>query len=99
VPVETLPQPLISNPMTEAREEGGAGDLIRAMRREVEALEPAHLQVWVERALHELATKGLLTPVISRRASQGDVLHGLLGSVVIHTYALARYGPTWNSPA
>ncbi|RZI61428.1 MAG: RepB family plasmid replication initiator protein [Zymomonas sp.] len=81
------------------REEGGAGDLIRAMRREVEQLKPAQLQVWVDRALQDLAAKGLLTAVISRRAAQGDVLHGLLGSVVVHAYATATYGPGWNSPA
>lgn len=81
------------------REEGGAGDLIRAMRREVEQLAPAQLQVWVDRALHELAAKGLLTAVIRRRALQGDVLHGLLGSVVVHAYATATHGPAWNSPA
>lgn len=81
------------------REEGGAGDLIRAMRREVEQLAPAQLQVWVDRALHELAAKGLLTALIRRRALQGDVLHGLLGSVVVHAYATATHGPAWNSPA
>jgi hypothetical protein len=90
------PTPAMSGDAS-AREQGGAGDLIRAMRREVEQLAPAQLQVWVERALQELAAKGLLTAVISRRASQGDVLHGLLGSVVVHTYAAATYGPAWNS--
>ena len=69
------------------------------MRREVEQLKPAQLQVWVDRALQDLAAKGLLTAVISRRAAQGDVLHGLLGSVVVHAYATATYGPGWNSPA
>lgn len=94
----TLPSPRPTPRAVEVREQGGAGDLIRAMKREVELLEPAQLQMWVERALHELAAKGLLTAVISRRASQGDVLHGLLGSVVVHTYATATYGPTWNAP-
>lgn len=94
----TPPPPGPTPRAVEVREEGGAGDLIRAMRREVEQLAPAQLQVWVERALQELAAKGLLTAVISRRASQGDVLHGLLGSVVVHAYASATHGPGWNSP-
>lgn len=93
------PTPTPASEAARSREEGGAGDLIRAMKREVEQLEPAQLQVWVERALQELAAKGLLTAVIRRRASQGDVLHGLLGSVVVHAYATATHGPDWNSPA
>lgn len=103
VPVHTpltqpMPPPAVAEKVP-VREEGGAGELIRAMRREVEQLDPAQLQEWVDRALHELAAKGMLTAVISRRASQGDVLHGLLGSVVIHAYATANYGPAWNTPA
>ena len=66
------------------------------MKREIEALAPAERQVWVDRALQQLAAKGLLTGVISRRATQGDVLHGLLGSVIAHAYADATYGPGWN---
>lgn len=96
---QSLPTPpaLVTAKRTIA-EEGGAGEMIRAMRREVEQLEPAQLQEWVDKALHELAAKKMLTAVISRRATQGDVLHGLLGSVVIHTYATATYGPAWNTP-
>ena len=74
------------------------GERIRSMKKEMEALEPSQRQVWVEQALQELAAKGLLTAVISRRASQGDVLHGLLGSMVVHAYARATYGPDWNVP-
>ncbi|RYF31354.1 MAG: RepB family plasmid replication initiator protein, partial [Comamonadaceae bacterium] len=76
-----------------------AGERIRAMRAEVEKLSPAERQIWVDRALQSLAAKGILTAVISRRAAQGDVLHGLLGSVVVHAYAAATYGPDWNVAA
>jgi hypothetical protein len=69
---------------------------IQAMKREVAALEPAQLKRWVDLALQDLARKGALTAVISRRAAQGDVLHGLLGSAVVYAYADATYGPDWK---
>lgn len=69
---------------------------IQAMKQEVAALEPAQLKRWVDQALHDLARKGALNAVISRRAAQGDVLHGLLGSAVVYAYADATYGPDWK---
>ena len=51
----------------------------------------------MDQALQELASKGLLSAVISRRAVQGDVLYGVLGSKVVHLYAQATYGTTWNA--
>lgn len=69
---------------------------IQAMKREVAALEPAQLKRWVDLALQDLARKGALTAVISRRAAQGDVLHGMLGSAVVYAYADATYGPDWK---
>ncbi|MDM0014419.1 replication initiation protein [Variovorax sp. J22P168] len=82
-----------------AAEPAGANWLreqIEAMKKEVAALEPAHLKRWVDQALHDLARKGALNAVISRRAAQGDVLHGLLGSAVVYAYADATYGPDWK---
>jgi hypothetical protein len=69
---------------------------IQAMKQEVAALEPAQLKRWVDQALQDLARKGALSAVISRRAAQGDVLHGLLGSAVVYAYADATYGPGWK---
>lgn len=69
---------------------------IEAMKKEVAALEPAQLKRWVDQALQDLARKGALNAVISRRAAQGDVLHGLLGSAVVYAYADATYGPDWK---
>lgn len=69
---------------------------IEAMKKEVAALEPAQLKRWVDQALQDLARKGALNAVISRRAAQGDVLHGLLGSAVVYAYADATYGPGWK---
>lgn len=51
----------------------------------------------MDRALQALAAKGLLTAIVSRRAAQGDVMHGLLGSMVVQTYAAATYGADWNT--
>lgn len=83
-------QPAASDKSTWLREQ------IEAMKKEVAALDPVTLQGWVNRALQELARKGMLNAVISRRAAQGDVLHGLLGSAVVYAYADATYGPDWK---
>ncbi|MEK8051219.1 replication initiation protein [Ideonella sp. DXS22W] len=72
---------------------------IAEIKAEIAALDPLHRQPWVDQALAELAEKGLLSAVVSRRAAQGDVLHGMLGSVVVKRYATARYGAGWDRPA
>ena len=69
---------------------------IGVLKAEIAQFEPAERQLWVERALRELASQRLLTPVVSRRAAQGDVLHGILGSAVVEAYATATYGDDWK---
>ncbi|WP_179106901.1 replication initiation protein [Variovorax sp. KK3] len=69
---------------------------IRVIKQELAALPPSQLQPWVDQALQDLARKGALNAVINRRASQGDVLHGMLGSAVVYAYADATYGPEWK---
>ena len=92
------PAPVTVSPLPAAITPPSAvGERIRQVKREVEALAPEVRQAWVDRALQQLASKGMLTAVISRRASQGDVLHGLLGSVITQTYAEATYGADWNA--
>ncbi|SCK09321.1 Protein involved in initiation of plasmid replication [Variovorax sp. HW608] len=83
-------QPLASDKSSWLRER------IEVMKQEVAALDATTLQKWVNQALQDLARKGALNAVISRRAAQGDVLHGLLGSAVIYAYADATYGPDWK---
>ena len=73
-------------------------DRIAQIKVELAALDPVHRQPWVDRALAEMAAKGLLSAVISRRAAQGDVLHGMLGSVIVRLYASALHGPGWDQP-
>ena len=71
---------------------------IAEMKSELAALESDQRKLWVDRALQELSEKGLLTAVVSRRAAQGDVLHGHLGAVVVRAYATAKYGQSWDRP-
>lgn len=73
-------------------------DRIGAIKAELAALDPVHRGHWVALSLADLAAKNLLSAVISRRAAQGDVLHGVLGSVVVRLYASTVHGPGWDQP-
>jgi hypothetical protein len=68
------------------------------VKREIAALDPVQRRGWVDRALQELSTRGMLSAVVSRRAAQGDVLHGVLGSVLVRLYAEAVHGAGWDTP-
>lgn len=94
-PVATAAQPTPNLPADNAASQW-LNMRISAIKAELAALEREHRQLWVDRALEVLASKRLLTAVVSRRAAQGDVLHGLLGSVVVQVYAAAKYGPGWD---
>lgn len=69
---------------------------IAAIKAEIGGLASADRQRWADHALDELAAKRMLSPVISRRAAQGDVLHGVLGSVIVRLYAAQRHGDQWD---
>ena len=69
---------------------------IADIKAELSALDPLQRQTWVDAALADLGAKGLRSAVISRRAAQGDVLHGMLGSVIVKLYATAQHGPAWD---
>ena len=84
-----------SDPEVQARWLNGR---IAEIRQELVMLAPEERKVWVDRAIQELSAKGSLSAIIVRRASQGDVLHGLLGSVVVRLYASATHGEDWNQP-
>lgn len=98
IPAPAVPKPEPESASQVANAEGAnwLREQIEAMKKEVAALEPAQLKRWVDQALQDLARKGALNAVISRRAAQGDVLHGLLGSAVVYAYADATYGPDWK---
>lgn len=71
---------------------------IAVLREELAAMAPERRNVFVESAIQELTSKGLMTAVISRRVAQGDVLHGMVGAIVVRHYAELVYGKAWNEP-
>jgi hypothetical protein len=71
---------------------------IAAIKATIGAANADVRQALVDQALQDLAQRRMLTAVVSRRAAQGDVLHGLLGATVVKLYALATYGPGWDKP-
>ncbi|WP_084150355.1 replication initiation protein [Azohydromonas australica] len=93
VPVASVPSPA---PHAVGATENWLNERIAGLKREIAALDPVQRRGWVDRALQELAARGMLSAVVSRRAAQGDVLHGVLGSVLVRVYAEAVYGPGWD---
>ena len=78
--------------------EAWLNERIAQVKCEIAALDPVQRRGWVDRALQELAARGMLSAVVSRRAAQGDVLHGVLGSVLVRLYAEAVHGAGWDTP-
>ncbi len=50
----------------------------------------------VDLARAEMIARGLWTAVTSRRAAQGDVLHGPFGAVLCKLYGVTKYGTDWD---
>lgn len=71
---------------------------IASLKEEIRALTPEQRQGFVDAAIQELTEKRMMNAIISRRVAQGDVLHGMLGSVVVGRYGSMVYGPNWNKP-
>jgi hypothetical protein len=71
---------------------------IAELKLEIGRLAQSQRKLWADRALEELSRKGQLNAVVTRRAEQGDVLHGLLGATVVKMYAEATYGEGWGNP-
>ena len=63
------------------------GERYKQLRAELNAMDPIQRQGFVSQAIKRLTESGLFTPVIRRRAEQGDPLHGILGSMVIKCYS------------
>ena len=78
---------------------GWLNERIASIKSEIQALSPDQRQSLADSAVQELTEKGLLNAVITRRVAQGDVLHGMLGSVVVKLYATRIYGPDWDKQA
>ena len=71
---------------------------IAELKLEIGRLAQSQRKLWADRALEELSRKGQLNAVVTRRAEQGDVLHGLLGATVVKMFAEATYGEGWANP-
>jgi len=84
-----LPSPPIAgNSWKEARYAGLAAELA-AMSAEQRA-------PLVDLARADMIARGLWTSVTSRRAAQGDVLHGPFGAVLRKVYGVSKYGTDWD---
>lgn len=93
-------RPVVAPPPQDAaqRQASWLNARIGEIKSELAALDAAARQGWVDRAMDELSAKGTLSAVIVRRAAQGDVLHGILGSVIVRLYATSVHGEDWNKP-
>ncbi len=69
------------------------------IRERIQALSPEQKRALIDEALSHLGRQGLLNAVVSRRAAQGDILHGMLGATVVRIYGEREYGPDWNKKA
>lgn len=85
-------------PSAETAEVQWLNQRIAEIRAEILTLSAEQRQALVNEAVQELSSNGLMSAVISRRVSQGDVLHGMLGSVLVRIYGLRMYGPEWKNP-
>ena len=68
-----------------------------ALSAELASMTPEERAPFVDSARQEMMSRGLWTAVTSRRASQGDVLHGPFGAVLRKVYGLSRYGVAWET--
>lgn len=73
-------------------------DRIAALKREIAGLAAEQKTALADAAVADLARRGMLSAVVKRRAAQGDILHDLLGSVVVRIFAEGKYGAGWNVP-
>jgi hypothetical protein len=69
---------------------------IAELKNEIGQLPSTDRKIWADKALEELARKRQLNAVVTRRAEQGDVLHGMLGATVVRLYAETVYGADWQ---
>jgi len=90
----SAPAVVVANVLDAASEQLNAR--IADIRSEIQALDAGAREALVRDALHELSSRGMLNAVVSRRAAQGDVLHGLLGVHVVRLYGQRTYGPDWD---
>jgi hypothetical protein len=93
--VRPVPSPLLAHATPDA---SWTNERISVIKAEIQGLSHGQRQAHVDAAVLELTEKGLMNAVVTRRAAQGDVLHGLLGAYVVRHYANSVYGPEWDKP-
>jgi hypothetical protein len=107
-PVEVAPQlhrpvqaTLSLAPKAEVTAPAAAGGSWKEMRyaalsAELAAMSAEQRAPLVDLARTEMIARGLWTAVTSRRAGQGDVLHGPFGAVLRKVYGVTQYGADWD---
>lgn len=69
---------------------------VQQLMNETKSLSPEHLKHFADKALADLAARGMASPVIRRRHAAGDFLFAMLGQFVVRAYAEETYGPNWD---
>ena len=63
---------------------------------ELQNLPDADRRRFLDLAVQDLSTRGLLTGAVSKRAVIGEIKPGVLGSKAVEFYAEATYGASWR---
>ncbi|MBV8048358.1 MAG: replication initiation protein, partial [Paludibacterium sp.] len=85
---ESRPQVVTGPPLATPNPDAAwVNERITGIKAEIQGLSAEQRQGFVDAAIHELTLKGLMNAVITRRAAQGDVLHGMLGAYVVRQFA------------
>lgn len=66
------------------------------VREELKELGPHVHRAYAEAVMNELSSSGRVSPVMRRRAAQGDYFFGPLGVLMVQRYAVEKYGPNWS---
>ena len=66
------------------------------VRDELKGLGPHVHRAYAEAVMNELSSSGRVSPVMRRRAAQGDYFFGPLGVLLVQRYAAEKYGPNWS---
>ncbi|MBF5007293.1 RepB family plasmid replication initiator protein [Diaphorobacter caeni] len=97
--VEINPEPAMSPQQVQGR---ATADWLQERRKfvanEIHKLDGLHREQLFQTVIQELTEMGLMTPVLKRRAAQGDMMHGALGVYSVNHYAKVLFGPDWNKP-
>jgi hypothetical protein len=86
-----------SEPEQQALKSNSESDRIRSTLLEINALESSVRQYWVDQAVAELKAKKMFSSIDKKRAAEGRVVMGVLGSKVVAIYTEQTYGVVQGS--